>query len=99
MSDPHNSQMSEWITDRLPTEAEADSDGDVKVLARRTSDNWSYCHWSWVGQGQPWMPLSAPIVQSSTPEMSERALTTHQLLSRLNDVNQELTRRVQEGLI
>jgi len=34
-----------------------------------------------------------------SPLMSERALTTHQLLSRLNDVNQELVRRVQEGLI
>lgn len=97
-TDPRYSQMSDWITDRLPTEADADADGDVKARYKPSSDAWSYQHWSWVSQGQPWMPLGFEKT-SGTVQMSESALTTHQLLWRLNAVNQELARRVREGLI
>ena len=47
----------EWITDRLPTEADGDSDGDVRVPTRfgATPDRvWSYWHHTAIVPGQPW---------------------------------------------
>jgi hypothetical protein len=48
--------MDQWITDRLPTEADADKDGDVtlpwRVGQRPPSTNWQ--HHTLVVPGQPW---------------------------------------------
>jgi hypothetical protein len=53
--DPRNSQgMTKWITDRLPTEAVADRDGDVQIPYRVDSDDHRWQHWSLVVLGQPW---------------------------------------------
>jgi hypothetical protein len=53
--DPRNSQgMSKWITDRLPTEAVADRDGDVQIPYRPDSDDCRWQHWSLVVPGQLW---------------------------------------------
>ena len=49
----------DWITDRLPTEADADVDGDVLCLRYRMD----IASWKNVESGEPWLPL-AP---SSTP--------------------------------
>lgn len=58
-SDPRNSQGMGWITDRLPSEADADVDGDVLVEDVAVS---GAMHFPWfevvLGQGW-WSPLAA----------------------------------------
>jgi hypothetical protein len=48
--------MPEWITDRLPTAADGDSDGDVTAPADpgRLDGNTRFSHWSIVGPRAPW---------------------------------------------
>lgn len=46
--------MSNWITDRLPTEADGDKDGDVWVRIRPDLVIVSRMHWSFVGPNTPW---------------------------------------------
>ena len=46
--------MSDWITDRLPTEADADRDGEVAVKQRPASASHPYFHWSSVKPGMAW---------------------------------------------
>lgn len=48
--------MSEWITDRPPTEADGDSDGDVLVRQQPGMDLGAIVHFSLVGFGTPWKP-------------------------------------------
>jgi hypothetical protein len=64
-----------WITDRLPTEADADSDGDVKVpLAKShvTVANWLYQRWDVIVPGQPWWSQKAAAgVASETGPATE----------------------------
>lgn len=43
-----------WITDRRPTEADGDSDGDVLARYHPDSDGHCYLHWSHVGEATPW---------------------------------------------
>lgn len=52
--------MTDWITDRLPTKADADKDGDVLVPGKPgdpfnadTIDSWNY---RLIILGQPWLP-------------------------------------------
>jgi hypothetical protein len=52
----------QWITHRLPTEADADAGGDVKVPRRSGTEPASgalYQHYSLVVPGQPWWPPRA----------------------------------------
>ena len=46
----------EWITDRLPTEADGDQDGDVRMQASpgEGSDSYFIIDWSHVSPGAPW---------------------------------------------
>ena len=44
----------DWITDRRPTEADGDSDGDVLARYHPDDDDYAYLHWSYVGAGVPW---------------------------------------------
>jgi len=49
----------DWITDRLPTEADADGEGDVQVPrvpggSIQKGDDWCYQHYAVVVPGQPW---------------------------------------------
>jgi hypothetical protein len=59
----------EWITDRRPTEADGDHDGDVLLRLRPGYDRCSYCHFSLVGEGshwchsEHWQPAPAPEPQ------------------------------------
>jgi hypothetical protein len=48
----------EWITDRLPTEADGDGNGDVRVRSRPGSSEYNFAHWSYVGPGAPWQRTS-----------------------------------------
>lgn len=72
-------QPTNWITDRRPTAADGDIDGDVR--ARRNPDDTDYCylHWSYVGAGVPWccsafwQPPATP-----EPEPAKPALTVGQ---------------------
>ncbi len=97
-----------WITDRLPTAADADSDGDVRILSKKEAgptESWRWQNWGAVAPGQPWWSHEAAAAaeaaasETGSAELAERAMTTHQLVYRLNAVNQELARRVREGLI
>jgi hypothetical protein len=55
----------EWITDRLPTEADADGDGDVRVPRRpgqhSQRGHWWYQHYTLIVPGQPWWSEKAPV--------------------------------------
>lgn len=53
-----------WITDRPPTEADGDEDGDVVALCDGRK-GWYATHWESVYPGQPWLPFSPP---GATPE-------------------------------
>ncbi len=52
-----NDTMTEWITDRLPTRADADAEGEVTI--RRGPELLGYMYWSCVVPGQPWWSRNA----------------------------------------
>jgi len=47
-----------WITDRPPTEADGDRDGDVRMQRSPVGDGHHLVHWSYVGAGAPWQRTS-----------------------------------------
>lgn len=46
--------MTEWITDRQPTEADGDGDGDVSCKRHPDGEGYQFIHWSHIGPGVPW---------------------------------------------
>lgn len=46
--------MSEWITDRRPTEDDADVHGNVY------NELGLYTHWTDIATGRPWVPITPP---------------------------------------
>jgi hypothetical protein len=56
-----NDTMTEWITDRLPTAADADRQGDVRVPYKPCSipGQGVFAHYSVVVPGQPWWSRNA----------------------------------------
>lgn len=56
-----------WIRSWVPTERDADLDGEVKT-ATRDGQDWFWSHWSTVVLGQPWAPVSAPAPTACTPQ-------------------------------
>jgi hypothetical protein len=49
----------EWITDRLPTKADGDMDGDVRMmLSPGAAADHLLVHWSYIGYGAPWQRTS-----------------------------------------
>jgi hypothetical protein len=46
--------MTEWITDRQPTEADGDCDGDVSCKQHPDQGGSALIHWSHIGAGVPW---------------------------------------------
>jgi hypothetical protein len=65
----------EWITDRLPTEADGDREGDVRMVIAPGADpdNYVLVHWSYVGSAAPWQrtswwePPTEPTPTEPTP--------------------------------
>jgi hypothetical protein len=48
----------EWITDRLPTEADGDMEGNVWMRHVSSPEHNFFAHWSHVGPGAPWQRTS-----------------------------------------
>jgi hypothetical protein len=46
--------MGYWFTNRLPTEADADEDGEVEVQSGLRAHETAYFHWSMVKPGMAW---------------------------------------------
>lgn len=54
--------MLNWITDRLPTEKDGDSDGEVLIPWQQgdtPADAEQWQHYSWVVPEQPWISHAA----------------------------------------
>ena len=87
----------EWITDRLPTEADGDSDGDVRVPTRfgATPDRvWSYWHHTAIVPGQPWWSeKAAERVEVAAAAPCLKSLTNDQLQTHSIAVQAEIMRR------
>ena len=65
----------EWITDRLPTEADGDEDGDVRVPrvpggSSQKGDGWWFQHYTLIVPGQPWWSEKAAERVESAPTLN-----------------------------
>jgi hypothetical protein len=64
-----------WITDRLPTEADGDRDGDVKIPMTNSQGpeiDWRFQRWDVIVSGQPWWsPKAAAAAASETGPATE----------------------------
>ncbi len=65
-----NDTMAEWITDRLPTAADADGDGDVKACCRGGTgpEDGPYVHYTVIVPGQPWWSPTAAARATRTAQ-------------------------------
>jgi hypothetical protein len=53
--------MTYWITDRVPTEKDADADGDVVVCTNRQGSLiFTFRDWDDIRLGEPWLPFIDP---------------------------------------
>ena len=70
----------EWITDRLPTEADGDMDGDVRLRDRPGSSGWSF-----VRPGAPWRHTSywKPSAEPETTEPDRIGTLEQRLADRI----------------
>ena len=67
--------MSEWTTDRPPTEADGDEDGNVQMRQSPCNSCFTlYVHWSYVKEEVPWQhthewkpPAPAPKPEHTPP--------------------------------
>lgn len=68
--------MTDWITDRQPTEADGDVEGEVEVCRSPLVDEATWMHWSYVGPSTPWKhglgwtppgPQLAPAAPTTEP--------------------------------
>jgi hypothetical protein len=68
----------EWITDRRPTAADGDRDGDVAMAPNASGGRFEFIHWSQVGLGAPWQhsrfwqPPAEPAPTEPTPTEPDR---------------------------
>ncbi len=87
--------MSDWITDRLPTAADADGDGDVRVPAHpglKPDDPLrcpSWQHYSLIVPGQPWWSPKAAAAVTSAPPPTPDATRKVTLLTATTDGNRD----------
>jgi hypothetical protein len=74
----------EWITDRLPTEADGDAYGDVRRRHWSDPSKYDLAHWSHVGPGAPWQRTSywKPPAQP-TPTEADRIAALEQRVAEL----------------
>jgi len=68
----------QWITNRLPTRADGDEDGDVRL---RRGQGFGLVHWSHLGPGAPWQHTSSwkPSAEPETTEPDRIAALEQQL--------------------
>ena len=52
----------DWITDRLPTEADGDEDGYV-IVSTPTQRKWYRAYFRLVSCGQSWLPFTPPAAK------------------------------------
>jgi hypothetical protein len=71
----------EWITDRLPTRADGDMDGDVRMRRGPGSFDYNFAHWSHIGPGVPWQHTGSwqPPTQPTPTEPDRIAALEQQL--------------------
>lgn len=66
-----------WITDRVPTESDADPYGEVITRNRLNPDNWVHIHWSLIRPGNSWRrtacwePHTEPVPPSELSLLSD----------------------------
>jgi hypothetical protein len=88
----------EWITDRLPTEADGDMDGDVRMVRAPHADPDDYLlvHWSYVGDAAPWHhtscwePPTEPPPAQPTPTEPDRIAALEQRVAELETTMRQL---------
>jgi hypothetical protein len=92
------SSANEWITDRLPTEADGDRDGDVWMRHVSSSEHNFFAHWSHVGPGAPWQrtthwkkPPTEPTPTEPTPTEPDRIAALEQRVAELEAFQRALT--------
>jgi hypothetical protein len=74
----------EWITDRPPTEADGDRDGDVRMKSGPSGDRFYLIHWSYVGAGVPWQHTSFRYPPAEpTPTEADRIAALEQRVAEL----------------
>jgi hypothetical protein len=88
-----------WITDRLPTEADGDRDGDVRMVPAPHADPDDYLlvHWSYVGDAAPWQrtdcwkPLAEPTPAQPAPTELDRIAALEQRVAELEAFKRAVT--------
>jgi hypothetical protein len=79
----------EWITDRLPTEADGDEHQEVRLKRWPHWVNFVKVHWSHVGFGVPWQhtsdwqPPAEPTPTEPTPTETDRIAALEQRVTEL----------------
>ena len=70
--------MAEWITGRLPTAADADEDGDVRVRYETggAPENGVFAHYSVIVPGQPWWSRNAAAQPTPPPAPAPTRVVT-----------------------
>ena len=85
----------EWITDRRPTAADGDANGDVRMMRSPGLPSMAFIHWSYVGAGVPWQrrPSRQPPTEP-TPTEADRIAALEQRMAADSDRIAALERRV-----
>jgi hypothetical protein len=76
-----NELHADWITDRLPTKADADRDGDVHIPQGiegaeegPDSGHFHYYHYSLIVPGQPWWSVKAAANPTPAPAPTRKVV-------------------------
>jgi hypothetical protein len=91
----------EWITDRLPTQADGDMDGDVYMRRAPGSDGARLIHWTFVWPGMDWLrtsfwqPPTEPAPTETTGIEPDRIAALEQRVAELEAALQ----RVPEAMV